>query len=76
MSHMSRIAVFSLVCLGVLVIGAFAAFNLARFSDAYVALESAETAYPARGAQAERLRLAQAGAESEAPRGMPPNVNA
>lgn len=68
---MSRFAVFSLVCLGVLVIGVFAAFNLARFTDAYVALEAAEIAHPVRGAQAERLRLAQAMAESEAPRGMP-----
>lgn len=49
MSPMSRFAVFCLVCLGVLVIGVFAAFNLARFTDAYVALEAAETAHPVRG---------------------------
>ena len=67
---MSRVAVFSFVALGVLVVGVFAAFNLTRFTDAYVALEAAEMAHPARGAQGERLRLAQAMAESEPPRGM------
>ena len=70
MSHMSRVAVFSLVCLGVLVIGVFAAFNLSRFTDADVALEAAETAHPAGGAQAERLRLALARVDGEPPRGM------
>ena len=67
---MSRIAVFTFVSLGVLVVGVFAAFNLTRFSDAYVALEAAEVASPARGTQGERLRLAQAMAEGEPPRGM------
>jgi len=45
--------------------------DIVRWSDAYDALESAETAYPLRGPDGERVRLANAMAESEPPRGMP-----
>lgn len=64
------------IVLALVAIAAAAGFALlgggiVRWSDAYVALESAETAHPFRGADGERVRLANAMVESEPPRGMP-----
>lgn len=49
----------------------YATGGLVRWSDAYVALEATEATAPARSGDDERLRLANATAEGEAPRGMP-----
>jgi len=49
----------------------FVTGSIVRWSDAYGVLESAETAYPARGRDGERVLLANAMVESEPPPGMP-----
>src|SRR5687767_3002523 len=62
--------------LAVVVLAAVAAFafisgKFVRWSDAYQALESAETSHPVFSREAERVLLANAMVESEPPRGMP-----
>lgn len=50
---------------------AFFTGSIVRWADAYEALESGETAYPVRGPDGERLRLANAMVDGEPPQGMP-----
>ena len=55
----------------VLIVGAaIVAFFVPRFSNAYVALEATEAVYAGHGADAERVRLANAMVENEPPRGL------
>ena len=69
---MLRIAAIFLVvtAIAILAVLKYLTGDIVRWSDAYEALESAETAYPVRGKDGERVRLANAMVESEPPPGM------
>ena len=70
---MLRVAgiLLALAAIATLAVLKYGTGDIVRWGDAYHVLESAETAPPFRGKDAERLLLANAMVESEPPRGMP-----
>ena len=74
MSRTAQIALgvlAAIAVLGTLAVRTWLTGDLVRWADGYVALEAREFLTPARGGDDERVRLANAMAESEAPRGLP-----
>jgi hypothetical protein len=65
-----KAVITALAVIAVIVGAAIIAFNVPRYSDAYVALEATETVYAGRGADAERVRMANAMVENEPPKGL------